>query len=114
MNEIGYALALNGSILAILQLFFMPTLLRRYSPAKVYNTSMRFWPLTFVLTPFLNVIVRSGYDEESGLVDPTMNVVLWIGIVVVLMCSRIAALAYASASVPISSTCFLTAALGRT
>ncbi|KAJ7724071.1 major facilitator superfamily domain-containing protein [Mycena maculata] len=96
--KIGYALALNGGILAFFQLFLMPTLLHRYNVAKMYNTSMRFWPLTFVLMPFLHLIVRGGYDAERGLVDPTAAAVLWVGITVVLTCSRIAALAFASAS----------------
>jgi hypothetical protein len=95
VNQIGYALAMNGAILAILQLFFMPTLLRKYNAAKMYNTSMRIWPLTFFLMPFLNIIVHSGYDEERALVDSTTTAILWIGIALVLTCSRIAALAYA-------------------
>ncbi|KAJ7470281.1 major facilitator superfamily domain-containing protein [Mycena latifolia] len=96
VNRIGYALAMNGGVLAILQLFFMPFLLRTYRVAKLYNYSMRIWPVTFFLMPFLNVIVRSGYDEKLALVDPTTNAMLWIGIAVVLTCSRIAALAYAT------------------
>ncbi|KAJ6606498.1 hypothetical protein DFH09DRAFT_1353606 [Mycena vulgaris] len=96
VNEIGYALAMNGGILAIFQLFFMPTLLRTYNAAKMYNTSMRTWPLTFFLMPFLNIIVRRGYDGEHTLVDPATYAILWIGIAVVLTCSRIAALAYAT------------------
>ncbi|KAJ7093235.1 major facilitator superfamily domain-containing protein [Mycena epipterygia] len=96
VNEIGYALAMNGVILANFQLFLMPHLLRTYNPAKMYNTSMRFWPVTFILIPFLNFIVRSGYDEESGGVDAATNIILWIGIGLVLTCSRIAALAFAT------------------
>ncbi|KAJ7445713.1 major facilitator superfamily domain-containing protein [Mycena galericulata] len=73
VNKIGYALALNGGILAIFQLFCMPTLLSRYNAAKMYNTSIRFWPLTFLLIPFLNLIVRKGYDQESGLYSPSSS-----------------------------------------
>ncbi|KAJ7724072.1 hypothetical protein DFH07DRAFT_946415 [Mycena maculata] len=83
MTEIGYALALSG-ILVVFQLLLMPTLLNRYDAAKMYNTSMRFWPLTFVLTPLLHLIVREGYDAERGLVDPMAAAVLWVGIAVVL------------------------------
>ncbi|KAJ7168240.1 major facilitator superfamily domain-containing protein [Mycena crocata] len=96
VNEIGYALAMSGAILAIFQLFLMPKLLATCNAANVYNTSMRMWPLTFVCVPFLNIIVRNGYHDDTGLVDPTVNVFLWIGIAVVLMCSRIAALAFAT------------------
>ncbi|KAJ7771708.1 major facilitator superfamily domain-containing protein, partial [Mycena metata] len=96
VNQIGYALATSGCILAIFQLFFMPTLLRTFPPAKLYFTSMLFFPLTFILIPFLNLIVRGGYDTETQLVDPSTNVVLWLAIAVVLLCSRVAALAYAT------------------
>ncbi|KAJ6547074.1 major facilitator superfamily domain-containing protein [Mycena capillaripes] len=96
VNQIGYALAMNGAILAIFQLFFMPTLLRTYRASAIYHTSMSCWPLTFFLIPFLNLIVRAGYNEDSRLVDPVINVIMWIGIALVLTCSRIAALAYAT------------------
>ncbi|KAJ7684667.1 major facilitator superfamily domain-containing protein [Mycena polygramma] len=96
VNEIGYALAMNGGILAVFQLFFMPTLLRTFRASTIYHTSMCCWPLTFFLVPFLNLIVRAGYDEDSGLVDPTINVIMWIGIALVLTCSRIAALGFAT------------------
>ncbi|KAJ7739660.1 hypothetical protein DFH07DRAFT_840015 [Mycena maculata] len=61
----------------------MPTLLHRYNA-----------PLAFVLLPFLHPIVCGGYDAERGLVDPTAAAVLWVGTTVVLMCSRIATLAF--------------------
>ncbi|KAJ7702315.1 major facilitator superfamily domain-containing protein [Mycena rosella] len=94
-REIGYALAMSGVILAIFQLFLMPTLLRKYNAAKMYNFCMRIWPLTFFLIPLLNSIVRGGYDSERAIVAPTTKALLWIGIAVVLTCSRIATLAFA-------------------
>ncbi|KAJ6618366.1 major facilitator superfamily domain-containing protein [Mycena sp. CBHHK59/15] len=114
VTEIGYALAMSGAILAIFQLFLMPTLLRNFNAAKMYNFCMRCWPVTFVLTPFLNFIVRNGYDEDSGLVDPTTNALLWIGVAVVLMCSRIAALAYATNMILIRNHAPSPSSLGAT
>ncbi|KAF7338684.1 MFS domain-containing protein [Mycena venus] len=95
ITQIGHALALNGVILIILQLLFVPTLLRTYRTSVLYHTSTCCWPLTFFVTPFLNFIVRAGYDagNEAG-VDPATSVILWIGIALVLTCSRIAALAF--------------------
>ncbi|KAJ7197173.1 major facilitator superfamily domain-containing protein [Mycena pura] len=93
VNEIGYALALNGCILAIFQFFLMPFLLRTVNPTLLYNTSMRMWPLTFFVIPFLNLIIRRGYDGT------TTSVILWICIALVLACSRLAALAYATSMI---------------
>jgi hypothetical protein len=73
-------------------------LLKTYRTSMIYHTSMSCWPLTFILTPFLNFIIRTGYDDDSRLVDPRIKVILWIGIALVLMCSRLAALAFTSAS----------------
>jgi len=94
VTEIGYALAMNGVILAIFQLFFMPTLLRTYRASTMYHTSICCWPLTFFLVPFLNVIVRAGYDADNETVNFATNVILWISIALVLICSRVAALAF--------------------
>ncbi|KAF8184895.1 MFS general substrate transporter [Mycena galopus ATCC 62051] len=93
VTEIGYALALNGVILAFVQLFIMPTLLRTYRTSTLYHTSMCCWPLTFFLTPFLNFIVQTGYADDET-VGFTTTVVLWIGIFLVSICSRVAALAF--------------------
>ncbi|KAF7359339.1 MFS domain-containing protein [Mycena sanguinolenta] len=98
VTEIGYTLALSGAILATLQLFFMPTLLRTFRASTLYHTSMCCWPLTFFLIPFLNSIVRVGYDADSEAADTVTNVILWTAITLILICSRIASLAFTSAS----------------
>ncbi|KAF7311559.1 MFS domain-containing protein [Mycena kentingensis (nom. inval.)] len=92
VDEIGYALALNGSILAVFQLFLMPILLKRVKPHNLYNSCLRMWPLTFFLVPFLNLILRAGVENET--VKGGARVWLWAGIVVVLICSRLSALAF--------------------
>ncbi|KAJ7349215.1 major facilitator superfamily domain-containing protein, partial [Mycena albidolilacea] len=96
VTQIGYALAMSGLILALFQLFCMPTVLRTYRTSAIYHTSMCCWPLTFFLMPFLNFIVRAGYDADSGTVDFATGTILWAGIAVVLLCSRIAALGFTS------------------
>ncbi|KAJ7197172.1 major facilitator superfamily domain-containing protein [Mycena pura] len=96
VKEIGYALAMNGGILTCYQFFLTPFLLRTVNPAILYNTSMRMWPLTFFFIPFLNLIVRGGYDGLTSTTSTTTMVILWICITLVLACSRLGALAYAS------------------
>ncbi|KAJ6500492.1 major facilitator superfamily domain-containing protein [Mycena sanguinolenta] len=91
---IGYTLALSGTILAMLQLFFMPTLLRTFRASTLYHTSMCCWPLTFFLIPFLNSIIRAGYDADTEATDTATNVILWTAITFILICSRIASLAF--------------------
>jgi len=74
-------------------------LLRTVNPTLLYNTAMRMWPLTFLVTPFLNLIIRGGYDEGSGQTSTTIGVILWICIALVLACSRLAALTYATSMI---------------
>ncbi|KAF7338685.1 MFS domain-containing protein [Mycena venus] len=94
VTEIGYSLATSAVILAILQLCFMPTLLRTYRASTIYHTSMCCWPLTFFLIPFLHVIARAGYNADTGAVNLEANVMVWSGIALVLTCSHIPVLAY--------------------
>ncbi|KAF7295325.1 MFS domain-containing protein [Mycena indigotica] len=92
VDKIGLALALSGCILVVFQLIFMPMLLRRIKAANLYNYCIRMWPLTFLLMPSLNLILRRGYNPEID--DPATNILLWLSMTFLLVCSRIAALAY--------------------
>nr|GAT59622.1 predicted protein [Mycena chlorophos] len=94
VDQIGIALALNGIILALFQLFLMPVLLRRIRAPILYNHCMRLWPLTFFLTPFLNFILRAGYHPDTGFINPHARVLLWLALTVVLVVSRVASLAF--------------------
>ncbi|KAJ7184255.1 major facilitator superfamily domain-containing protein [Mycena filopes] len=96
VNQIGYALAISGAILAVFHLLLMPILLRAFLASKVYLTAMALWPVTFFLMPFLNLIARRGYDPDTQLMDPATNRLLWLAIAVVLLSSRVAALTYAT------------------
>ncbi|KAJ7273203.1 major facilitator superfamily domain-containing protein [Mycena rebaudengoi] len=102
-------------VTSVPQLLMMPTLLRKYNAANLYHFSMKSWPLTFILIPFLNVVVRNGsYDEQTGLRDYTTNIILWIGIAVVLLCSRIGALAFATNMIVVRKHAPSPASLGAT
>ncbi|KAF7359338.1 MFS domain-containing protein [Mycena sanguinolenta] len=94
VTEIGYTLALSGAIVAALQLFFMPTLLRTFRASTLYHTSMCCWPLTFFFIPFLNSIVRVGYDADSEIAGTITNVILWTTMTFILISSRVASLAF--------------------
>ncbi|KAF7323655.1 MFS domain-containing protein [Mycena kentingensis (nom. inval.)] len=108
VDEIGYALALSGALMICAQLFLMPTLLRRMKPHHLYNVCMRMWPLAFFLIPFLNLIVRAGVDVFA--IETT--VWLWVGITVMLICSRLAALAFATNLILVRDSCPSPACLG--
>ncbi|KAK1218246.1 hypothetical protein PQX77_014619 [Marasmius sp. AFHP31] len=91
-SQIGFSLAAAGSTSALIQLFFMPTILRRYKLANIYNFCIAFWPIVFVLVPFLNLIARYGIVHEELSTKTTS--LLWMGIVCILILSRIGCLAY--------------------
>jgi len=55
---------------------------------------MALWPYTFLVLPILNFIARAGIDETTGALGSTTIAFLWIGIVLVLLLSKIAGLSY--------------------
>lgn len=77
-----------------MQVFFMPTLLRRFEAARIYNFSVSAWPITFLLLPLLNIIARHGLDESTGQLGTRSNAGLWVGLVVVLALSRIGCIGF--------------------
>jgi len=92
-SQIGYSLAIAGSLACSLQLFITPTLLRRFSCAKMYHICMSFWFLPFVILPFLNLILRNGRDQ-FGEILPHARAIVWSGIMLVMLLSRSLCLAY--------------------
>ncbi|EAU88341.2 hypothetical protein CC1G_05107 [Coprinopsis cinerea okayama7 len=80
-SQIGYALAMAGSSSILIQILFLPTLLVRFEPARLYNFCMWLWPLCYIVLPALRVIVHSPF-------------LLWVAIGFVLTVSRVACLAY--------------------
>ncbi|KAL0578152.1 hypothetical protein V5O48_003857 [Marasmius crinis-equi] len=91
-SQIGFSLAAAGTVSALIQLLFMPTILRRYKLASIYNVCIAFWPVVFALIPVLNVIARYG-DAGDGL-DVQTTSVLWVGILFILALSRVGCVAY--------------------
>ena len=79
---------------AVLQVFFMPPLLRRVDHAILYHFCMKLWPYVFLSLPLLNIIARNGLDPLSGELPKPIIVILWIFIGLVLSIARVAFLAY--------------------
>ncbi|KAF9262151.1 MFS general substrate transporter [Marasmius fiardii PR-910] len=91
-SQIGFSLATAGSTSALIQLFFMPSILRRYKLVNIYNVCIAFWPIVFAILPTLNLIARHG--SNPGELDARSTSLLWLGIVITLALSRIGCLAY--------------------
>lgn len=87
-------MATAGALSASIQLLIMPTLLRSLSAATLYYFCMAVWPITFIGLPFLNLIARTGYDENTQSIDPRTLAAVWACIGFILACSRVACLAY--------------------
>ncbi|KAK7049264.1 hypothetical protein VNI00_005865 [Paramarasmius palmivorus] len=93
-SQIGFSLASAGAVSALMQLFFMPTILRRYKLAAIYNFCVAFWPVVFAALPVLNVIARYGLNADGTELDTHSTSLLWVGVIVILATSRVACLAY--------------------
>lgn len=93
-DEIGYSLAISGATLAVLYLLVVPWLLRTFSVDMMYKRCLGIYPFLFASLPMLNYVARMGVDEMGVLVAPWVKYVVWGGVIVVLMMSRIAMLAF--------------------
>ncbi|KAL0947403.1 hypothetical protein HGRIS_013516 [Hohenbuehelia grisea] len=91
-SQIGYSLAIAGAVSAGIQLIFLPTLLRTFDIACMYNLCMALWPCAFAALPMLNLIARAGVDPLSD--TPHITLLLWMGIALVLTISRVGCLAF--------------------
>lgn len=89
-SQIGYALAIAGTSSIIIQLTIFPSLLRKFSHAKLYNFFMLLWPFAFVALPLLHFTISSG----SGSTNHHRLALVWIEIVMVMALSRFGCLAY--------------------
>ncbi|QRV89502.1 major facilitator superfamily transporter [Ceratobasidium sp. AG-Ba] len=97
-SQIGYALACSGMISATMQVGIMPTLLRRWKASTLYKACMLVWPLAFAFLPMLNLVARLGSRvSKSGAgstLEPSALVIIWIGIGIVQVLSKISCLAF--------------------
>ncbi|RDB21308.1 Efflux pump azaL [Hypsizygus marmoreus] len=113
-SQIGYSLAVAGSISAGIQLFFMPTLLRTFDIATMYTFCMNLWPFTFAFLPFLNFLARTGIDPTTGSIDGDTQAKLWAGIALVLGTSRVGCLAYSISMILVKESAPSPSSLGST
>ncbi|RDB20946.1 Endothelin-converting enzyme 1 [Hypsizygus marmoreus] len=93
-SEIGYALAGSGVMAALLQLIFMPALLRRFDHAKLYHFCMTTWVYTFMALPPLNFIARQGLQEDTDKIGFHFKAIGWMWIAVTLLIARVGFLGY--------------------
>ncbi|KAF8636621.1 hypothetical protein AX17_003431 [Amanita inopinata Kibby_2008] len=112
--QIGYSLAVAGSISAGIQLFFLPSLLRTFNNAKLYHFCISLWPMSFAILPLLNVVAKNGVDLGSGFVPATTDAIIWVGIALTLGISRIGCLAYSISMVLVKESVPSPASLGAT
>ncbi|KAF7975297.1 hypothetical protein HWV62_10066 [Athelia sp. TMB] len=110
--KIGYALSVSGILLVLLQVLFMPWLLRTFDKAKMFNVTMSLFLFLYPLLAILNPIARSGYDEATGKLDPSTNALLWAVIVVILIFARFANLGFGLSMVLTKEHCPNPASLG--
>jgi hypothetical protein len=82
---------MSSGFFAFFQLILMPTLMRIFRPAVMYTFCMGIWPFAFALLPLLNGLARLPPSQSS-------TVLLWLAIAVVIICWRVACLAYPSVS----------------
>ncbi|KAJ6579953.1 major facilitator superfamily domain-containing protein [Mycena vulgaris] len=94
-TQIGYTLSMSSGFFAFFQLLLMPILMRKFSIAKMYMFFMGVWPITFMLVPLLNAIARMGQNNRGANTSYfNFDILLWIGTAVVIICWRVACLAY--------------------
>ncbi|XP_006458252.1 hypothetical protein AGABI2DRAFT_115264 [Agaricus bisporus var. bisporus H97] len=87
--QIGYALAIAGISSIIIQLAIFPSLLRRFSHARLYSCFMLLWPVTFAMFPLLHFTISTlGGRSSHGLA------LVWTEIALLMALSRFAWLSY--------------------
>ncbi|KAF8636703.1 hypothetical protein AX17_003507 [Amanita inopinata Kibby_2008] len=81
-------------VAAALQVLVMPIVLQQSNAADIHHFCMSLWPLAFAFFPALNIIARSGFNEETNTLCHRTVIVLWLGIGICLIVARIGCLAY--------------------
>lgn len=89
-SQIGYALAIAGTSSILIQIAVFPSLLLRFSVAKLYHVFMFSWPIAFAAMPMLHLTLVVGADEPG----PKRLALVWIEIVILMALSRFGCLAY--------------------
>ncbi|KAF7323649.1 MFS domain-containing protein [Mycena kentingensis (nom. inval.)] len=112
--QVRSARMLSDVLMVSAELVLLPTLLRRMKPHHLYNASMRIWPLAFLLLPCLHLIARpdTTVDSDDATRVNIRTVLLWTGIVVVMICTRLAMLANTTNLILVRDACPSPACLG--
>ncbi|KIM49270.1 hypothetical protein M413DRAFT_438445 [Hebeloma cylindrosporum] len=138
-SQIGYALAIAGISSILLQIILLPTLLVKVDHARLYNICMFFWPLTYLAVPLLNIIARRGVhettlgfnldmhsswnrygglgnfhsEEEQARLTQSATYMIWLGIFLIMVMSRIGCLAYSVSMILVIQNAPSPSALGK-
>ncbi|KAF8742716.1 hypothetical protein AX14_002525 [Amanita brunnescens Koide BX004] len=113
-SQIGYSLAVSGTISALIQILLLPSLLNMFDIAKLYNFCMLLWPFAFAVFPFLNSIAVNGIDSSTGSISSSASVPLWIGVATALSLSRIGCLAFSVSMILVKNSAPNSSSLGAT
>ncbi|KAG9058254.1 hypothetical protein FS842_011134 [Serendipita sp. 407] len=93
--EIGYAFAFGGLLSLLILPFGLPSLQRRYGTVSLYYGLSMFWPFIYLMFPLLNMIVRHFViDEENCTLSIEGTYVLWTGIAVLILMTRITSMSF--------------------
>ncbi|KAF3930841.1 hypothetical protein ABW19_dt0202357 [Dactylella cylindrospora] len=78
--QVGYGMAVLGSIGIVMQLFIYPPMQMRFGTLRSYRASLVLFPIAYTLTPFLAILPSTTKDLRS----PAAGVLVWAGIVITL------------------------------
>ncbi|CEL55793.1 putative membrane protein YCR023C OS=Saccharomyces cerevisiae (strain ATCC 204508 / S288c) GN=YCR023C PE=1 SV=2 [Rhizoctonia solani AG-1 IB] len=93
--EIGFVLAVAGSISFALQLLVLPTILRRAKPTKTFEACMTLWPIGFAIPPILNIIARASSGNGHHPIGLSASAAIWVGIWTAQLITKLACMGYA-------------------
>jgi len=79
----------------------------------MYNFCMSLWPYAFLILPFLNIIARAGLDETTGELGANTVSLLWVGIALALLLSKVAGLCYSLSMILVKEGAPSAASLGQ-
>jgi len=113
--RIGYALTVAGIIGTILSVTVMPWVLKRWSPATIYQIVMSCWPVSFAILPALNYLARINLTASIEEEVRQRNIsLIWIGIMMSLAASKIGCCAYSCSMLLVRASAPSPNALGLT
>ncbi|CUA69036.1 putative membrane protein YCR023C [Saccharomyces cerevisiae S288c] [Rhizoctonia solani] len=93
--EIGFVLAVAGSISFALQILLLPVVLRRGKPTKMFEMFMALWPIAYAIPPILNIIARASSGNGRYPIGTGASAAIWTGIWVAQLLSKTACTGYA-------------------